>query len=190
MKLKNRIMLFGVGNLTVIAVLIFSSVCNAQETQPMLGLTAPTFTLSATNGKTYSLEQTKGKYTVIHFSTTWCPFCNAEAPNLEQLNKDYANKGVEVFIVNVKEDKALVEKSLSRFNFSFPILLDSDGKVSANYAPDGVQPALARDEVPLASNLIIDKEGKIRFYSLLNTTAFDARLTKLKQKLDELIATK
>lgn len=190
MKLKNRIMSFGVENLTVIAVLIFSSVCNAQEAQPMIGQAAPTFTLTALNGKTYSLEQTRGKYTVIHFSTTWCPFCNAEAPNLEQLNKDYANKGVTVLIVNVKEDKALVEKSLARFNFSIPVLLDSDGKVSTSYAPEGVQPALARDEVPLASNLIIDKEGKIRFYSLLNTTAFDAKLTKLKQKLDELIAAK
>ncbi|MBA4055427.1 MAG: hypothetical protein C0490_11995, partial [Marivirga sp.] len=80
-------------------------------------------------------------------------------------------------------------KSFSRFNFSFPILLDADGKVSASYAPEGVQPDLERQEVPIASNLIIDKEGKIRFYSLLNTTAFDAKLTKLKQKLDELIAT-
>jgi UDP-N-acetylenolpyruvoylglucosamine reductase len=41
--------------------------------------------------------------------------------------------------------------------------------------------------VPLASNLIIDEEGKIRFYSLLNTTDFDAKLVHVKQKLNELI---
>jgi peroxiredoxin len=81
----------------------------------------------------------------------------------------------------------MVEKTLARFNFSFPVLLDEDGTVSAKYAPEGVQPDLARHEVPLASNLIIDKEGKIRFYSLLNTTAFDAKLTKLKEKLDSLL---
>jgi len=39
----------------------------------------------------------------------------------------------------------------------------------------------------LASNLIVDKEGHIRFYSLLNTTTFDAKLIKVKQKLDELL---
>jgi peroxiredoxin len=160
----------------------------AQETQQMLNQKAPSFTLNSVDGKSYSLEKTKGKYVVIHFSATWCPFCNAEAPNLEQLFKTYRDKGVEVFIVDVKEEKALVEKSLARFNFSFPVLLDADGKVSASYAPADVQPALARDEVPIASNLIIDKEGKIAFYSLLNTTAFDAKLVKLQTKLDQLIA--
>jgi peroxiredoxin len=174
-------------SLLFISAVIASMAGRAQEVQPMLGQTAPTFTLMALNGNTYSLEQLKGKYIVIHFAATWCPFCNAEAPNLEQLSKDYSDRGVQVFIVDVKEDKELVEKSFSRFNFTFPVLLDPDGKVSASYAPADVQPYLERHEVPIASNLVIDKEGKVVFYSLLNTTAFDAKLTQLKQKLNELI---
>ncbi len=177
-------------SLFVMFIICFSIVAKAQEQQPMLGQMAPSFTLKALDGKTYSLEQLRGKYVVIHFAATWCPFCNAEAPYLQQLYKSYRDKGVEVFIVDVKEDKALVEKSFARFNFSFPVLLDEDGTISAKYAPEGVQPDLARHEVPLASNLIIDKEGKIRFYSLLNTTSFDARLTKLKEKLDTLLNSK
>ncbi len=160
---------------------------DAQEIQPMLGQIAPPFTLTDLKGETYSLEELKGRFVVIHFATTWCPFCNAEAPNLEQLYKDYRDRGVAVFIIDVKEGKELVERSSGRFNFSFPLLLDADGKVSASYAPEGVQPSLQRDEVPLASNLIIDKEGRIGFYSLLNTASFDAKLTNLKQKLDELM---
>lgn len=175
-------------NLALVFSVMIAMPLNAQEVQPMLGQPAPLFALNALNGKAYSLGQLKGNYVVIHFATTWCPFCNAEAPNLEKLYKEYREKGVEVFIVDVAEGKELVERSFSRFNFSFPILLDADGKVSASYAPEGVQPDLERQEVPIASNLIIDKEGNIRFYSLLNTTAFDAKLTKLKQKLDELIA--
>jgi len=170
----------------VLVLSVFSSY--GQEAQHLIGSTAPSFTLKAMDGKTYSLEQMRGKYVVLHFAATWCPFCNAEAPNIEALYKDYRDKGVEVFIVDVKEDKTVVEKSLNRFSFSFPVLLDEKGAVSAAYAPEGVQPALARDEVPIASNLIIDKEGKIRFYSLLNTTNFDAKLVQLRQKLDELIA--
>ena len=173
---------------SLLMLLVFSAteVC-AQETQPMLGQLAPLFTLNDINGKSFSLEQMRGKTTVIHFATTWCPFCNAEAPNLEQLDKDYKDRGVQVFIVDVREEKELVERSFKRFNFSFPVLLDTEGKVSASYAPENVQPDLARHEVPLASNLIIDKEGNIRFYSLLNTTAFDAKLSKLKEKLNELL---
>lgn len=174
-------------SLLLFAAISFSIITVAQEQQPMLGQMAPSFALKAIDGKTHSLEQLRGKYVVIHFAATWCPFCNAEAPYLQELSKNYQDKGIEVFIIDVKEDKALVEKSLARFNFSFPVLLDEDGAVSTKYAPEGVQPDLARHEVPLASNLIIDKEGKIRFYSLLNTTSFDAKLTKLKEKLDALL---
>lgn len=177
-------------SLVLFAAISFSIVSVAQEQQPMLGQPAPSFALKAIDGKTYSLEQLRGKYLVIHFAATWCPFCNAEAPYLQELSKNYRDKGVEVFIVDVKEDKALVEKSFARFNFSFPVLLDEDGAISTKYAPEGVQPDLARHEVPLASNLIIDKQGKIRFYSLLNTTTFDAKLTKLKEKLDSLLSSK
>ncbi|HKZ65818.1 MAG TPA: redoxin domain-containing protein [Chitinophagaceae bacterium] len=177
-------------SLVLFAAISFSIVSVAQEQQPMLGQPAPSFALKAIDGKTYSLEQLRGKYLVIHFAATWCPFCNAEAPYLQELSKNYRDKGVEVFIVDVKEDKALVEKSFARFNFSFPVLLDEDGAISTKYAPEGVQPDLARHEVPLASNLIIDKQGKIRFYSLLNTTTFDAKLTKLKEKLDSLLNSK
>lgn len=48
-------------------------------------------------------------------------------------------------------------------------------------------PELPRDQVPIASNLIIDDEGKICFYSLLDTTSFDAKLVILRGRLEELL---
>jgi len=164
------------------------SFAQAQTGQPMMGFAAPAFELKSLEGKTISLADLKGKYVVLHFAATWCPFCNAEAPNLEQLNKDYHDKNVQVLLIDVKEEKSTVQNLLSKFNFSFPILLDPDGSVSAKYAPDGMLPDLARDEVPIAANLVIDKQGKICFYSLLNTANFDAKLNALKEKLNELLA--
>ena len=166
----------------------FISFAQAQTDQPMMGFAAPAFELKSLEGKTISLADLKGKYVVLHFAATWCPFCNAEAPNLEQLNKDYHDKNVQVLLIDVKEEKSTVQNLLSKFNFSFPILLDPDGSVSAKYAPEGILPELARDEVPIAANLVIDKQGKIRFYSLLNTANFDAKLNALKEKLNELLA--
>jgi hypothetical protein len=72
--------------------------------------------------------------------------------------------------------------------YTVPILLDGDGVISTSYAPDGVQPDLPRDQVPIAGNLIIDKAGTIRFYSLLDSMNFDARLVGLKARLDALLA--
>ena len=72
-------------------------------------------------------------------------------------------------------------------DFSFPVLLDLDGKATEKYAPPGVLPDLPRNQVPIAANLIIDREGKIRFYSLLDSFNFDAKLIALKARLDELL---
>lgn len=157
------------------------------ENQPMIGESAPVFSLPGVDGKTYSLADAAGKYVVIHFATTWCPFCNAEAPHLQKLYEEYGEKGVAVYIVDVKEEKSQVEKLVDKFDLTFPVLMDIDGAVATQYAPEGVQPDLERDAVPLASNLVLDREGKIRFYSLLNTMAFDARLIGVREALDRLL---
>lgn len=150
---------------------------------------APAFSLSDLEGKQVSSEDYKGSFLVIHIATTWCPFCNAEAPYLEQLNQDYQDKNVRVLIIDVKEPKELVQAKLQdRFNLSFPVLLDPEGTVAASFAPEDVLPDLARDEVMLASNILIDPEGEIQFFSLLDSQNFDAKLVNLKAKLDELLA--
>ena len=46
---------------------------------------------------------------------------------------------------------------------------------------------LPRDQVPIGSNLIIDREGKIRFYSLLDTVNFDTELIQLTACLDAML---
>jgi hypothetical protein len=51
-----------------------------------------------------------------------------------------------------------------------------------------VLPDLARDEIMLASNLLIDPEGNIRFQSLLDSKNFDAKLLGLKKVIDELLS--
>lgn len=155
---------------------------------PYIDTDAPTFELTDYQGKRYRSSNFKDKYVVLHIATTWCPFCNAEAPNLEKLYQEYKDKGVEVLIIDVKENKDLVkEKLIDRFNLSFPVLFDFDGTVAASFAPEDVLPDLARDEVMLASNLIIDPQGKIQFFSLLDTNDFDAQLIHLKSKLDALL---
>jgi hypothetical protein len=40
----------------------------------------------------------------------------------------------------------------------------------------------------VTSNLVIDRQGKIRFFTLVDTVHFDARLVHLRHTLDELLA--
>lgn len=161
------------------------------EESSIVGQEAPEFSLLDLDGNEVSSDSYRGNYLVIHIATTWCPFCNAEAPHLEQLYQDYKDRNVDVLIIDVKEHKELVKNKLrDRFDLTFPLLLDPDGAVAASFAPKDVLPDLERDEVMLASNILIDPEGKIQFLSLLDSKNFDAKLVDLKARLNELLAEK
>lgn len=149
---------------------------------------APDFSLPTLESQTIDLINYRGKFVVLHIATTWCPFCNAEAPYLEKLHQDYKDKNVVVLLMDVKEPNELVEEKLKKkYNLTFPIMLDVDGKAAAAFAPKDVLPDLSRDEVMLASNILIDPEGNIQFMSLLDSKNFDAELKELKKRLDELL---
>jgi peroxiredoxin len=104
------------------------------------------------------------------------------------LQKTYRDLGVQALIIDVMETPEVAKGWAERWKFSFPVLLDPDGKATSPWAPPDAVPDLPRDQVPIASNLIIDREGKIRFYSLLDSANFDAKLVALQARLDELLA--
>ncbi len=93
-------------------------------------------------------------------------------------------------MIDVKETKEETGKYSERAKFAFPVLLDIDGKVATSYAPRDALPDLPRDQIPIASNLIIDPDGKIQFYSLLDSANFDARLVRLTGVLEKLLSRK
>jgi peroxiredoxin len=106
------------------------------------------------------------------------------------LQQTYRDRGVQALIVDVMETPAVAEAWAKRHEFSFPVLLDPDGKATSLYAPGDALPDLPRDQVPIASNLIIDSEGIVRFFTLLDSANFDARLVALRARLDELLVAK
>jgi peroxiredoxin len=175
-----------------LAIVLFTlgAACAAPP-QPKIGENAPDFSLRTLGGDELSLAGLRGSVLVLHFAATWCPFCAAEAPHLERLHQEYRGRGVTVAIVDIKEPAAIVAKSARKFGLTFPIVLDAEGDVARSFAPPPeVQPDLARDEVMIASNVIIDREGRIRFFSLLDSAHFDAKLVALRARLDKLLEDK
>ena len=107
---------------------------------------------------------------------------------MEALYRKYQDRGVQVFVIDVKESKTKTHRWARSLGFTFPVLLDLNGAVSTRYSPDGIAPFLPRDQVPIGSNLIIDQEGTIRFFSLLDSVNFDAELIALTACLDHVLA--
>ena len=145
------------------------------------------FSLSDIEGKNISLSDYRGKVILAFFFTTWCPYCSAEAPYLEkEVWQKFKNKGVQVLAIDVLETKELVEKMRKKFNWPFPVLLDTDGRVTKKFAPEkeGLSPEVAI----INSHFILDSELRLRYYEYLNMERFDARARATIKKLEELLA--
>src|ERR1044072_2117921 len=58
------------------------------------------------NNQRAKLADYKGKVVVLDFYATWCEPCRAETPHLVSLQKQYAEKGLQVIGLNVGGEDA------------------------------------------------------------------------------------
>lgn len=116
------------------------------------GTPAPAFSLGSMAGGTVDLSQYKGQVVMINFWATWCGPCRQEMPILEQLHKKYKPMGFTMLGVNVEPDSKGAVDWLKGTPVSFPILFDTDSKVSKLYAVAG-----------MPSTVIVDRKGNLRW---------------------------
>jgi peroxiredoxin len=158
---------------------------------PHPGELAPDFELVDQNGKTQKLSSYRGQTVVLAFLAGYCPYSKAEQPYLKKLAEDYASKNVRVLGVLVKEDESDYAAYLERMPMPFSIMRDTTAQVGASYAPAKAMPEL-KNRVPVlvTSNLVIAPDGRIVFFTLLDTSHFDAKLVHLRRALDKLLTEK
>ncbi len=63
---------------------------------PNPGDTAPTFTATDSTGKTHNLSDYKGKYVVLEWTNSGCPFTRKHyaSGNMQKLQKEWTSKGI------------------------------------------------------------------------------------------------
>jgi len=100
---------------------------------PVAGRPAPDFTLSASDGRTFTLSELRGQVIILNFWATWCPPCRAEMPALQEMYEARKDDGVIVLAIDQNEDAGLVDAFALEFNLTFPLLLDPGYTVSDRY---------------------------------------------------------
>ena len=91
----------------------------------------PQLDLLSVDGSRVRQKNFKGKVTVVNFWATWCRPCVQEIPSLNRLRKQMEGKPFELISVDYAEDKQAVQAFMNEVDVHFPVLLDTDGKVSA-----------------------------------------------------------
>ena len=114
---------------------------------------APDFTLNMPGGGTCSLAGYKGKENVIlMFWTINGAYCSFELEGMRDKYSEVKKNNFEIIAINIKEESAKVKDFVLKEKLTFPVILDTDGKVAKMYSVRS-----------LPVFLIINKEGQIKW---------------------------
>ena len=102
-------------------------------------------------GKTHTLKDYDDKVILLNFWASWCPPCVEEIPSMnrmaETLGDDFA-----IVSVNFQESAEHIREFMQKVQVDFPVLMDSDGRVSAEWKV-----------FAFPSSFILDRQGRLRY---------------------------
>lgn len=114
------------------------------------------FALPSPEGKTIDLAAYRGYPVLVNFFASWCGECVAEQPTIGLLAREFYGKGLRVIGIDSGESVSMVLGYRSRFAIDYPIAMDIRDDVSAKYATDTTDGAIA-----LPMSLFLDSSGRI-----------------------------
>jgi len=106
------------------------------------------FELQDLSGVNRRLSDYRGKVVFLNFWATWCGPCRFEMPSMEKLYRHYKDEGLEIVAVNLQEDLGSVQRFVEEYGLSFPVLLDTTGRIGATYGARSIP-----------TTYIVDREG-------------------------------
>ena len=113
---------------------LFCVVAASSAEKPKAKEPAPRFNATTTAGEKFNNDSIKGKVVLLEFWTTWCGYCLKEAPIVDQLNDEFAQKGLVILTVNVGESKKTVKKYLEQHPRKTRVVLTDDTNLAAMFA--------------------------------------------------------
>ena len=117
----------------------------------IIGKPAPTFKLNNKSGKTYKLEDFKGKVVVLDLWSSWCDLCRVENTALKKLYRKYKNNNEIAFVgIGVLDTEEDWEKAVRKDRPAGIQLFDKDKVVYNTYIDEHIP-----------RFVVIDKKGNV-----------------------------
>lgn len=145
-----------VGILVVTPLVIFLALSFRSDPRdidsPLIGKSAPSFTLQDLDGEVYRLEELRGQPVVINFWATWCQPCIAEHPVLMAASRRYQDR-VQFLGVIYNDEPENIQGFIQQMGAWGPSLIDEDVSVAIAYGVYGAPETFIID----AQGTIVDK---------------------------------
>ena len=136
----------------IVLVVLVHGAIGAERVMLKIGDPPPSFSLQALDGRIVTLADFKGKAVVMHFWADWCTYCLEEMPVLDGLYRQYRDRGLMIYAVNVGQGRDAAMAFVQKMKVAYPILLDSDSRTSKTYGVLG-----------LPRTFFIDRKGNIKY---------------------------
>lgn len=104
------------------------------------------FTLPLLEGGSITLSELEGKVVFLNFWATWCPPCREEMPSMEKLHQRFKGKDFVILAVDLQEDEKTVADFVKKYQLSFPVALDSGGRIGGTYGVRGIPTSYIVDQ--------------------------------------------
>ncbi len=132
-----------------------------------VGTTAPAFTLKTPTGQSVSLSDSLGKATLLEFFATWCPHCDAEAPNVKKVFASLPRSKYAWVSINADGETAPSVYAYHRyFGLKDPALLDPSSQPGSFSSQGGAgKVSTAYQVAAYPTFYIVDPKGKIAWAS-------------------------
>jgi thiol-disulfide isomerase/thioredoxin len=116
-----------------------------------VGEAAPALRVPQLGGGTIDLAALRGRPVWIEFMAGWCPSCRDEFPLMNGYAARFADEGLVVVAIDVREDEGKVAASMSQLAPIFPVGIDESGETAAAWAVAG-----------LPTHFFVDQDGIVR----------------------------
>jgi peroxiredoxin len=99
-----------------------------------IGDRAPQFSIVDLDGNQISSEQWSGHPIILRFWDTECKYCRADTPIINSYFDTYQQRGLKVlYVATGNETVERVEAFIEALDITFPVALDSDERLAADY---------------------------------------------------------
>lgn len=114
---------------------ILPSGCGDEKTGRLkIGDRAPSFSIVNLQGQTISSQAWQGSPVILRFWDTECKYCRADSPIINSYFDTYQNRGLKVlYVATSNETVERVKRFVDDLDIGFPVALDEDGKMAADY---------------------------------------------------------